>query len=108
MMDETGFNIARSKFYGYQPDENTSLKQNSKIFYGGISGLTSPSRRYENNQENIAGNVSRNRRSSIGRAGKSISNAMMHRSPSHDIISNQNLSPRALQNRIPPKKVNYQ
>ena len=34
-MNDTGYNIAKAKFFGVEPDEKLSLKNDAKVFYGG-------------------------------------------------------------------------
>lgn len=83
-MDKTEYSIAKSKFFGCDPDENVLLKHEAKVFYGFDSNSAvkpdSQSRinNNDNFQENVNTNVLRKRRSSIGNAGHKISKFLFY------------------------------
>lgn len=77
IMDKTAYNIAKAKFFGVEPEDTLSLKQDVKFFYGHNTGspakiIAKPQNGYASLQENVSTNVIKRRRSQVGIAGDTI------------------------------------
>lgn len=89
-MDQTGYNIARARFFGVEADESLTLKQDAKFFYSHNSGspakvAAKPQSSYATLQENVSTNVIQRNRSPIGNAGNKIL-----RSSSTSVLNDKN------------------
>lgn len=76
-MESTGFNIDKARFYGVEPDERLTLRQDAKEFFGSEHGSPPKSvSKYVNrnsSQENLHSNIQNNKlRASLGQTGKDI------------------------------------
>ena len=74
-LENTAYQINKSKFFGQQPDEKLSMKKDAEMFYSGAEkGSPVKVIRKMNGQhkENTHTNIRKSLRSPVGKAGKAI------------------------------------